>query len=166
MPASTSAGRSSTTPAHSLAPLVVDLGSHTLRLAFASSATPRIQATPNLIARSSKRQPTLLGSAIDRAPDLSGLALRAPLYRGHLVEWTAAKALLDAAIAQALQAEGSGGAPSTSSASLEGRSVVLVEPYFAFPEEQQGLDRLFFNTYGATALWRTNGAYSKVRSVQ
>ncbi|CEH16417.1 Actin-related protein-Arp6p [Ceraceosorus bombacis] len=50
------------------------------------------------------------------------------------------------------------GGSSSKDLPLQGRSVILVQPYFGFPEEQQGLTALLFDAYGASSLWITTAA--------
>lgn len=215
------AAQTSNASASTRSPVVIDLGSSTIRI----WANGTLTEVPNCIARGKGRSP-LVGSAITRARDVSGLAtIRTPMYRGHVTDWAACKLLLDHALAEALvkappkandsmnqPSEGisrsssakkervdgargrrisleatspsTGGTEPASSATsrvpptltasasskggispsdggaglpLEGRAVILVQPYFSFPEEQQGLSALFFDAYGASSLWVTSG---------
>ncbi|PWN46209.1 actin-like ATPase domain-containing protein [Ceraceosorus guamensis] len=220
MPAHTST-HSASTSASTRSPVVIDLGSSAIRIHLGGTLTQ----SPNRIARG-KGKSTLVGSAIDRAGDLSGMdTIRTPMYRGHITDWAACKVLLDQALGEALAKEetvgkgsgrdegkgsgrdegkgsgrdkgarrissegkgaGSSGpvmtppnapARSVSASSpkarisqatddggsgrdlpLQGRSVILVQPYFGFPEEQQGLTALLFDAYGASSLWITTAA--------
>ena len=84
--------------------------------------------------------------------DYGGLQLRLPIDRGMVVDWAAQKAVWDRALAQRF---GEQGKPYDSFGALEGRTVVVTEPYFALPEQQRAFDMLMFEWYQAAAIWRT-----------
>ena len=60
--------------------------------------------------------------------------------------------LMSCALAQRF---GEQGKPYDSFGALEGRTVVVTEPYFALPEQQRAFDMLMFEWYQAAAIWRT-----------
>ncbi|KAI3626679.1 ARP6 [Malassezia furfur] len=138
--------------------VVLETGASHVRLGtipMHSGALPYLARHPNAIARTRPgvRRQVLVGNEIeDACLDYGGLQLRLPIDRGMVVDWAAQKAVWDRALAERF---GKKGASYDSFGALQGRTVVVTEPYFALPEQQRAFDMLLFDWYQAAAIWRT-----------
>ncbi|EPQ30983.1 uncharacterized protein PFL1_01172 [Pseudozyma flocculosa PF-1] len=140
--------------------IVLDNGASHLRLW--STAVPHPLVLPNFIGRSRSTRTTYLPAAFSAScKDLGGLHLRIPFERGHIIDWPALKLIWDDAFRHllALPAAASGDPKGKAKARLlEGKTVIVTEPYFDFAEEQDALDTVLFEEYGADAIWRCTPA--------
>lgn len=129
--------------------VVLDVGASTIRVAVAGRDD--VYEAPNAIARTRQgvRRQVLIADQIEsQCLDYGGLQLRLPMERGFIVDWAAQKAVWDRALVQVLAC------PTDTYGALEGRTVIVTEPYFLLPEQQRALDALLFDWYLADAVWR------------
>ncbi|WFD43561.1 Actin- protein 6 [Malassezia psittaci] len=138
--------------------VVLETGAWHVRLGTTpmhKEAVPEISRHLNAIARTRHgvRRQVLVGDQIeDECLDFGGLQLRLPIDRGMVVDWAAQKAVWDRALAQRF---GKKDTSYDSFGALQGRTVIVTEPYFALPEQQRAFDMLLFDWYQADAVWRT-----------
>jgi actin-related protein 6 len=126
-----------------------------------SSSLSTVQSAPNFIARSRIQKKTYVAQEISEdLTEYGSLQLKSPIERGYVVDWATQKVIWDRIMHSFLgRADLSGkGVAAGKQRALEGRHVIITEPYFNFPDLQDACDTLLFEEYGAEAIWRTTAA--------
>ncbi|PWN46779.1 actin-like ATPase domain-containing protein [Violaceomyces palustris] len=128
----------------------------------------QVSSSPNAVAKTrgtSDKKTYIADQILTECRDHGGLHLRLPMERGYVTDWAAQKAIWDRTFASALLRNPTNSASSSSSTRinrtgklLEGKALIITEPYFQFPELEEAMDTILFEEYGASAVWRVTPA--------
>ncbi|XP_033209864.1 actin-related protein 6 isoform X2 [Belonocnema kinseyi] len=106
----------------------------------------KIRLVPNCImkAKSERRRP-FIGNQIEECRDASGLFYILPFQKGYLINWDIQKTVWDYIFSK-----------ECCPVNLSQMPIIITEPSFNFPSNQEAMEEIFFEEYDCSSLLRIN----------
>lgn len=125
--------------------IIIDNGSHEIKIGHSSSDVGSIKTLQNSIIRTKDKR-LLISNQLSTINDISGVQFKRPIERGQLVSWEVEKMIWD----YAFESTDAGLNIDT----FHDKDLILSETPFTIPQMSQNTDQVVFEEYGFSSLYK------------